>query len=211
MSRWIIFFAILVAALSISLSLVHDHNSCPKFKREPGISSAFLRQTNVTLNRSPYVIGHRGTNLTPENTLMSTSKAISAGADIIHANLRYNNEKKMFIFKEATIDRISNTKNILFNSLSTEEINELDAGYNFTINGEVFPFRGKGLKIPQISQWLLRYQEYPLLLEIEDDTSKATDYLINELLSFLDTIEKQGRPLPPPIHERILVSSRLVY
>ena len=184
----------------------------PTFQRTGAISEGFLRQSSATgTDRPPYIIGHRGSSLLdPENTLMSFSKALGAGADVIHANLQRNREGKLFLFHGNDLRAVRDHDPVeqTFRNLTTVQVAGLDAGYNFTVDGVVFPFRGKGLQVPAFYQWMLRFQDYPMLVEIEEDSSRVTDLLIEELRTYLDTIEGQGRQLPPALHTRFLATSR---
>ena len=203
-------WVLVVLALSIPLGMlsIGYEFTTPQFSREPGVSEAFLRQTNHSHTKPPIIIGHRGTtSLVPENTMMSTTKALGSGADIIHANIRRNAENKIFFFADETISRFSEEGDN-FRKLSNQQVQSIDAGYSFTPDDHVFPFRGKGLHVPNFYEWMIRFPEVPILLEIEENSSEIIDILIDEMKEYLNAVQNQGRDFPLAINERVVVMSK---
>lgn len=113
------------------------------------------------------VIAHRGTSARfPENTAPAFDHARSLGVDAIEFDLRVSRDGVVVVIHDATVDRTTNGTGAV-ESLSLAELEKLDVGFRFTLDGKVFPFRGRGLKILTFDELLSRYESGPLLIEVK--------------------------------------------
>jgi glycerophosphoryl diester phosphodiesterase len=61
--------------------------------------------------RKPVLIGHRGSpRRMPENTMASFRKAVQEGADGIEFDIRLSKDKKVFVFHDDTLERMTGEK-----------------------------------------------------------------------------------------------------
>jgi len=67
------------------------------------------------IRRYPLIVGHRGTSLYPENTLLAFREAIKSGADVVECDLRLTKDKKLVVFHDATVDKLTNGSGFIKN------------------------------------------------------------------------------------------------
>ncbi len=143
----------------------------------------------------PLVFAHRGYSIRyPENTIIAFEKALEAGADVLEMDLWYTADDKVVVLHDSTIDRTTDgTGGVKEKTL--DELQEYDAGYTFTLDdGETYPFRGEGIRIPSLEEVIEEFPDAYLNLEM-----KARDEKMGRLLA--EVIEEHG------IEDRVLVAS----
>ena len=210
--RWFFILCVVITAITIGL-LINASHTIPEIKNEQPISTSHLKSQNLTQEgkeeiRKKYVIAHRGSGIIiPENTLMGFSMALGCGADIIHGNIRLNKDNQFYLFKDENLARITG-ENKKFNEITNEEIREVDVGSKFSIDGVIYPFKNKGLQPPTFLDWMIRFQNFSLVIEIEDRSENVADLLVNELRDYLNIIKGQGHSFPPSINSRIVFTSK---
>ena len=107
----------------------------------------------------PRVFGHRGAaGLAPENTIPSFALGLALGADRLELDVHASCDGMIVIFHDPTLDRTTNGTGPL-RQRSLYELQQLDAGYQFTRDGHDYPYRGQGLRIPTLEALL---KDFPL-------------------------------------------------
>lgn len=135
--------------------------------------------------RKILVFGHRGNPTSfPENTMVSFASAIKLGVDVVESDLRLTRDGVIVTHHDATINRITNGRGKI-SDYSFEELQEFDAGYNFISENGLPSFRGKGVKIPALSELLDKYPGITLNLDMKDKNPNFPQ-LLNELLKAHD-------------------------
>lgn len=126
-------------------------------------------------------IAHRGASLhRPENTLPAFEYAIEVGADVIEMDLLTTADGEIVTIHDETVDRTTDGSGRV-DEFTLEELQELDAGYRFSPDGETYPYRNQGITIPTLRTVLEELPEVWFLLE-----PKAGDVDVEQLLSLLD-------------------------
>ncbi len=149
-----------------------------------------IGETNFWLMDSEFLnIAHRGGGLlSPEDTIVCYKNALDLGADAIEGDCHRTKDGVMVISHDATVDRCTNGNGAI-EDLTFEELRMLDAGYWFTSDGQTYPYRGKGIKIPtvrEVFQLLTEdYPDAPMILEIKTQNNKE-----DAVDSVLDLIEE---------------------
>ena len=114
------------------------------------------------------IIAHRGSaGHAPENTLEAFALAIQQGADILELDIRATAGGEFVVIHDEQVDRTTNGTGLV-RELTLAEIRELDAGYTFSPDGMSFPFRGQGVVIPTLREFLQTFPCIPLLLDVKD-------------------------------------------
>jgi glycerophosphoryl diester phosphodiesterase len=106
------------------------------------------------LQGGPLLIAHRGGSaLMPENTLAAFQHAAQRWqADMIELDVRASADGHCVVIHDATVDRTTNGRGLVAQK-SLAELQELDAGYQFSRDGgRTFPLRGQGVRIPTIAE-----------------------------------------------------------
>ena len=90
---------------------------------------------------SPIVIGHRGyRSQFPENTMVSFSAAIAAGADMIELDVTFSKDRKVVVVHDDTLDRTTSGHGPICR-MTLHELRQLDAGrwFDERFSGEPLP------------------------------------------------------------------------
>ena len=113
------------------------------------------------------VIGHRGAAaLAPENTLISFERAVADGADAIEFDVHVSADGHVVVIHDPTLDRTTDGTGAVA-ELTLERIRAADAGARFTRDGVEHPYRGRGVRVPTLTEVLDRFPALPMLIEIK--------------------------------------------
>ena len=117
----------------------------------------------------PAFIAHRGgSDEWPENTLLAFEKSAALGCDAIETDLHQTKDGEFVIFHDETLERTTNGKGEVKN-FTLAELKKLDAAYHFSQDGgTTFPYRGKGITIPELKEVLQRLPNTFFILEVKD-------------------------------------------
>ena len=119
------------------------------------------------------IVGHRGNAAhAPENTLESFRQALSAGADCIELDVHLSADGVAVVIHDATLDRTTDLAGPV-HTLTTDRIRSADAGARFTRDGQTFPYRGQGLRVPTLEEVLRELPDVPLLIELKTPRASA--------------------------------------
>lgn len=129
------------------------------------------------LPRKIMVMGHRGAcAVFPENTILSFSKALEFGIDIIEFDINLSKDKIPMIIHDAKLDRTADGRGSVAD-FSAEELKRFDAGVK---KGEIY----KGERIPTLDEVLDLLEDYPAVLlniEIKGSSKESTAITIDIL------------------------------
>ena len=123
-------------------------------------------------NEYPIVFAHQGGNLlSPGNTLFAFERAAEMGVDILEMDAHITKDGVLVIIHDKDVDRTTNGIGLV-EKMTLAEIKELDAGYWWTDNeGETYPYRGQGIRIPTLEEIYKRFPDYPVNIEIKNTES----------------------------------------
>ena len=153
------------------------------------------------------VIAHRGgSGLGPENTLAAFRRSLMAGADVLEMDLRTTADGHLVVLHDATVDRTTDGRGAV-NEMTLAELKKLDAGYHWTADqGRRFPFRGRGIAVPTLSEVLATFAETPLITEIKEKRPEMSQ-------SVCEALRQHGRTtsvLVASVHAGVLERFRQV-
>jgi glycerophosphoryl diester phosphodiesterase len=120
------------------------------------------------------VIAHRGASgYAPENTLPAFELALRQGADAIELDVRLTADGVPVVLHDAALDRTTDRRGPL-SGLSRADLQSADAGARFTPDrGRSYPFRGAGVRIPELREVLRGFPEVALLVELKEPQAQA--------------------------------------
>jgi len=159
--------------------------------------------------RRPRVFGHRGAaGVAPENTLVSFNRALADGADVLELDVHATSDGEIVVLHDATLERTTDGAGPVA-SHTWNEIARLDAGFHFTPDGgRTFPFRGRGVGIPRLTDLLRECPRVPLNVEIKQPEPPIVEAVVALvrgtnarvlLAAELDPIMQQIRATAPDI------------
>jgi glycerophosphoryl diester phosphodiesterase len=140
------------------------------------------------------VLGHKGADgLLPGNTLSAFGRALQVGADIIECDVRATADGHLVVFHDANVDNVTNGTGAV-KSFTLAQLQKLDAGYNYTVDGESYPYRGQNLRIPTLAEALAAYPTARFNIDMKDHAEHIPQAL-------LDVLDEAGA------RERVIVGS----
>lgn len=155
----------------------------------------------------PRLFGHRGSSADfPENTLPAFAHTVAAGLPYLELDVRATSDGVVVVLHDESLLRTCGVEATV-TSLSFAELQQFDAGATFTNDqGRSFPHRGFGIKVPTLSEVLLRFpdtlfnieikQEFPAIEKATLDVIHQTGMLDRVLLaSENDAVMSRLRPL----------------
>jgi glycerophosphoryl diester phosphodiesterase len=135
--------------------------------------------------RTPLSIGHRGcAGEAPENTLASFARGLADGADILESDVHLTRDDVPVLIHDDTVERCTDGRGEV-RDLRLAELQELDAGYRFREDSGA-PERGKGHRVPALSEALSAFPVARFNLELKEDLPGLVERC-------LDVIEEAGR------------------
>lgn len=155
----------------------------------------------------PRLFGHRGASgLFPENTLLSFTEALAAGADRLECDVHGTADGHIVVFHDPEVDRTTDGSGPV-KQKTLAELRALDAGARFVAEDGSLPFAGRGIKIPTLIELCEAFPGVPFNIEI-----KQSDPPIEaEVLSILDRFGARERTLlaaeRAPLMQRIRMAA----
>jgi glycerophosphoryl diester phosphodiesterase len=128
---------------------------------------------------TPVVMGHRGAaGEVPENTLLSFETAVAQGATILESDVRATRDGRIVVFHDERVDRTTNGSGRVADH-SLQELRALDGGYRFSPSAsEVFPFRGRGLRIPTLEEAFVALPGMRFNLEVKEGDREVVKQIV---------------------------------
>ena len=155
---------------------------------------------------SPLVIAHRGgAALRPENTLPAFDHALTLGVDMLELDVRRSLDGAFVVMHDETVDRTTNGQGRVA-ALALAALQTLDAAYQWPGDDGAYPYRGRGVTVPQLTDVLERYPTQQMMLDVKPADATLAEPLC-ALLMRLDALE---RVLVVAASRRFMVAFRAV-
>lgn len=155
----------------------------------------------------PRLFGHRGSSADfPENTLPAFAHSVASGLTYLELDVRATSDGVVVVLHDESLFRTCGVEATV-TSLSLAELQQFDAGATFTADqGRSFPHRGRGIRVPTLSEVLMRFpdalfnieikQEFPAIEKTTIDVIRQAGMLDRVLLaSENDAVMARLRPL----------------
>jgi glycerophosphoryl diester phosphodiesterase len=134
--------------------------------------------------KRPLMLTHQGgEQLAPTNTMAAFDKADEiGGSDFFDVDVHMTKDGHLVGIHDETVDRTTNGHGRV-DSYTLEELQQLDAGYNFQDLEGNYSYRGKGVIIPALEDIVSKYgNKYYLHFEVKDTYPKNGSSQIEEKL-----------------------------
>lgn len=134
------------------------------------------------------VIGHRGApTLAPENTIESFRIAMDRGADALELDVHLSADGVPVVIHDPRLDRTTGHPGQVA-ALTVDEIQAVDAGATFTPDGGcTYPWRGRGVRVPTLTEVLHALPGVPLLIELK---TPAAQEAVRRVILEHDAVER---------------------
>ena len=132
----------------------------------------------------PHIIAHQGSSLElPPNTIDAFQLALDQGADIIELDIWRSRDGVWIVIHDRNLSRITGVdKDIM--DLTYEEIQSLDAGYNFTTSSGNYFYRNKNYRIPSLEQVFKMFNNEKINIEIKGDNTLGLSDLVDLVMKY---------------------------
>lgn len=119
---------------------------------------------------TPLVIGHRGAaGVMPENTLASFARGLADGAAILETDVHLTRDGEVVLIHDDELDHATNGSGPV-REHTLADLQRLDAAHGFERAGcEGHPERGRGHRIPSLSELLEALPSVRVNLELKED------------------------------------------
>ena len=117
----------------------------------------------------PVNFAHRGASArAPENTLEAFRLAAEDGAGGLETDVHVTRDGHVVAIHDDTVDRTTDGSGLV-REATLAGLQSLDAGYRFTPDGgATFPYRGKGVSIPELREVLRGFPDLAVNLDIKE-------------------------------------------
>jgi len=116
----------------------------------------------------PRLFAHRGASArAPENTLEAFRLAREQGVTYLELDVHLSADSELVVIHDSSVSRTTGRRGRVEN-MSLAEVRKLDAGFKFTMDhGRTFPYRGRGLRVPTLSEVLEAFPDMGITVEIK--------------------------------------------
>jgi glycerophosphoryl diester phosphodiesterase len=149
----------------------------------------------------PRNIAHSGgKGHAPENTLLAFESSVELGAQILETDVWSTQDGEIVMLHDETVDRTTDGTGSV-NEKTLAEVKELDAGWWFTFDdGDTYPFRGQGIRIPTLEEAFEAFPNHPFIIEIKQESPPIEQ----AVLSLIDTYEMEEKVCLASFHDRVV-------
>ncbi|HCT7987912.1 TPA: glycerophosphodiester phosphodiesterase [Serratia liquefaciens] len=135
--------------------------------------ATFLLQLPA-VKAAPEIVAHRGgTADAPENTLIAISLATNV-TNTIWISVQLSKDKIPVLYRPSELQTLTNGTGRI-SQYTRNELNRLDAAYQFSGPLGNFPYRNKGLTIPTLSQALQLFPGQTFFIDIKSPDASPQD------------------------------------
>jgi glycerophosphoryl diester phosphodiesterase len=148
----------------------------------------------------PRVFGHRGAaGLAPENTYPSLALALALGVDVLELDVHASRDGVIVVIHDPTLERTTNGSGAVREHF-WRELQELDAGFQFTRDGHDYPYRGHGVRLPTLEMVLRRFPLACCNIEVKQEDPP----IVEEVVRIITGLDAQRRVLLAAEHDSIM-------
>ena len=139
----------------------------------------------------PHIIAHQGASLElPPNTIEAFQLALDHGADIIELDIWRSMDGVWVVIHDRNLLRITGVNKDI-TQMSFDEIQSLDAAYNFSDSSGNYLYRDKGYKIPSLEEVLKNFKNEKINIEIKDNRKLG----LSDLVELIKKYQMQQKTL----------------
>jgi glycerophosphoryl diester phosphodiesterase len=139
----------------------------------------------------PAAFAHRGgAEVAPENTLEAFRTAAALGDVVLELDVQVTADGTAVSMHDLTVDRTTDGTGAVAR-MSTRDLQRLDAGHTFTLDGATFPWRGRGVRVPTLAEVYEAFPAHRVAIELKGNRPGAEQIVWRTI----QAAEAQGRTL----------------
>ncbi|MGG1676223.1 glycerophosphodiester phosphodiesterase [Neobacillus sp. NRS-1170] len=164
-----------------------------------------IKEKGFFKNDRPMVIAHQGGELlAPSNTIAAFTSAATMGVDALETDLHITKDGYLVAIHDPTVDRTTNGHGKV-SDMTLEEIQKLDAGYQFKDLDGQYSYRGKGVYIPTAEEMFQTFGNMRIEMEIKDDNPPdRIDKMASKLWALIEKYHMEDKILVASFDQEIL-------
>jgi len=127
----------------------------------------------------PHLFAHRGdSGEAPENTRVAFERAVALGIRYLEMDCHATADGELVILHDADLARTTDAEGPV-RARRFAELERIDAGYRFSPDGgATFPFRGRGVRVPRLSEILAAFPDARINLEVKQDEPPIAEAVV---------------------------------
>jgi glycerophosphoryl diester phosphodiesterase len=115
----------------------------------------------------PRAMAHRGASAQyPENTMPAFRAAVDQGVDYIELDVHCTRDGAVVVLHDDRLSRTASDHRFI-SETTMAELEAVDAGFNFSPDGNTRPFRGRGIRVPQLAEVLRSFPSTRFVIEFK--------------------------------------------
>ena len=121
----------------------------------------------------PHLFAHRGASgEAPENTRVAFERAVKLGIAFLEMDCHATADGEIVICHDASLERTTNGEGAICDQ-AFSALEQLDAGFHFSLDGRTHPFRGRGIRLPRLIDVLRAFPATRVNLEVKSSNPDA--------------------------------------
>jgi glycerophosphoryl diester phosphodiesterase len=149
---------------------------------------------------------HRGGGgLWPQNTLYAFERAVEQGVDVLELDIHATKDGELVVIHDPVVDETTGGVGAV-KDFRLVDLKNLDAGYCWTKDGNSYPFRGHGIKIPTLSEVFEAFPD----IRINIDIKPGNPGVVAPLAEMLGRYNREQQVMVGSFHERQLALFRKI-
>jgi len=146
------------------------------------------------------LLGHRGACAErPENTMLSFERAVEIGVDVLETDIHMTVDGHIVVSHDESGERETGVARLICES-SWQQLQSWDAGHNFADADGSHPYRGQGLRIPELVELLERFPDMALNIDIKP----RKPAMVAPLLELLAAHDGEARVTLASFHDPVI-------
>jgi glycerophosphoryl diester phosphodiesterase len=143
------------------------------------------RQRPFFDTKLPIVFAHRGASGTmPENTIPAFEEAVRLGARYLETDVQVTRDGVLVLAHDPHLGRTAGDAREI-RDLTFKELMKVDAGAAFTPDGgKTYPFRDKGFRVPTLEEFLKKFKDSRMNIEVKDGTVASAELILAMLKKY---------------------------
>lgn len=117
----------------------------------------------------PTDFAHRGaSSRAPENTLEAFRLAAESGAGGLELDIHMTSDGRIAVIHDDSVNRTTDSEGFV-RDMTLNEVRSLDAGYRFTPDGAAYPYRGRGVRVPELGEVFREFPNRAVNIDIKEE------------------------------------------
>ncbi|WP_285763752.1 glycerophosphodiester phosphodiesterase [Biformimicrobium ophioploci] len=135
----------------------------------------------------PLVISHAddsGIGLYPGNSMLFLEEMTKLGVDVLEMDVQLTEDGYIVLMHDETVDRTTEGSGEI-SQMTLAQLRQLNVGYNWSKDGQSYPYRASPLQIPTIEQVFTEFRGWPMIIEIKPSSPELGRRLCETVSTYL--------------------------